>query len=237
MSLNNKQIESIEKFVKKHYVEWYDVQVELIDHLVNDVEKILSEYPKLSFQEALERSFRKFGPMGFMEIVEKTSNEIQKKYFHNIFKTFKKMLFSHRIILLLSSIFIFYRFILWLPDKKWGILTTYILIPLVPLYFLIKYSIGINKKKKRKVKIYLVEQSILQSITLLYSLFVLQFSFQTYRNFMINLIDSKVPNHYYLIYSLLFFTFLWTYHYAFVEVPEKMIQYTKNQYEKLKAIA
>ncbi len=37
MQLTKDQIQNLYKFTKQHYVEWYDLQSELVDHLANDI--------------------------------------------------------------------------------------------------------------------------------------------------------------------------------------------------------
>lgn len=70
MKLTKAQIEKLYLFTRQHYVEHYDVQTELVDHLANDIESILKEKPYLSFEKARDVSFKKFGVFGFMEIVD-----------------------------------------------------------------------------------------------------------------------------------------------------------------------
>ena len=71
MDLKEEQIEKLYQFTRAHYVEWYDLQTELVDHLAGDIEHILAKDPELSFEEALHSSFKKFGVFGFSDIVEK----------------------------------------------------------------------------------------------------------------------------------------------------------------------
>ena len=47
------QIEKLYKFTRQHFLEWYDVQTELVDHLANGVEQQWDTKPNLSFDEAL----------------------------------------------------------------------------------------------------------------------------------------------------------------------------------------
>ena len=47
------EINQLFDFTQKHYVEFYDVQVELVDHLANAIEAQWSENPEISFEEAL----------------------------------------------------------------------------------------------------------------------------------------------------------------------------------------
>jgi hypothetical protein len=57
---NRPQIDHLFTFTRQHYVEWYDLQSELVDHLANAIETQWQENPKLSFNEALNKEF-KFG--------------------------------------------------------------------------------------------------------------------------------------------------------------------------------
>ena len=38
MKLTPQQIEQLYQFTRQHYVEWYDLQTELVDHLANSIE-------------------------------------------------------------------------------------------------------------------------------------------------------------------------------------------------------
>ena len=77
MKLTQKQIQNLYKFTRQHYVYWYDLQSELVDHLANDIEDIWKKEPNLSFEKAKEKAFKKFGIFGFMDVIEKKtkSNE------------------------------------------------------------------------------------------------------------------------------------------------------------------
>ena len=59
MKLTNQHIEQLYKFTRQHYVEHYDVQTELVDHLANDIEQIWVDKPQLSFEQARDISFKK----------------------------------------------------------------------------------------------------------------------------------------------------------------------------------
>ena len=83
MTLTENQIQALYKFTRQHYVEYYDVQTELVDHLANDIEQIWEENPNISFEQARDQSFKKFGIFGFMEIVEQR----QRGNNQNIFRT------------------------------------------------------------------------------------------------------------------------------------------------------
>ena len=80
MKLTKEQIQQLYSFTQQHYVEYFDVQTELVDHLANDIENIWSNKPAISFEEARTISFKKFGVFGFMDVVEARTNALYKKY-------------------------------------------------------------------------------------------------------------------------------------------------------------
>ena len=64
MKLSQEQINRLYEFTRQHYVEYYDLQMELVDHLANSIEEQWKENPKLSFETALNIEFKKFGIFG-----------------------------------------------------------------------------------------------------------------------------------------------------------------------------
>ena len=80
MKLTPEQIERLYLFTRQHYVEWYDLQTELVDHLANAIEQQWQENPKISFEDALQKEFKKFGVFGFMDVVEKRQAAMNKLY-------------------------------------------------------------------------------------------------------------------------------------------------------------
>jgi len=87
--ITNLQLAALYKFTRKHFVEYYDVQTELVDHLANDIEQIWKEQPNLSFDEAKGISFKKFGVFGFMDVVESRTKAMSKKYYKIMFSILK----------------------------------------------------------------------------------------------------------------------------------------------------
>mgnify|MGYP000919408477 FL=1 len=109
MELTENQIDELYKFTRKHYVYHYDVQSELVDHLANDIENIWQETPNLSFEQARDKSFKKFGIFGFMDVVEKKQSQMTKKYYKIIFKFAKEWFRLPKIVLTLAMIYGFYK--------------------------------------------------------------------------------------------------------------------------------
>ena len=102
--VTDEQIQALYTFTRKHYVEHYDLQTELVDHLANAIEKLWQEQPHLSFEKALQIEFKKFGVFGFMEVVEERQKALSKKYSKLIWKHFKEFFKLPRILLTLTTV-------------------------------------------------------------------------------------------------------------------------------------
>lgn len=127
MPITEAQIQNLYKFTRQHFVEYYDVQTELVDHLANDIEQICLEYPDVSFEDAKQESFKKFGVFGFMEIVEQKQKSVGKRYRKYLWSALKKWIKIPHIFLTLLLFFTFYisfskLYFLYLPDLYLGVL-------------------------------------------------------------------------------------------------------------------
>lgn len=98
MNLTEKHIEQLYEFTRKHFVEYYDLQTELVDHLANGIEAKWQENPKLTFDEILNLEFKKFGIFGFMDVVENRQMALTKKYHKLVWKHFKEFFEVPKII-------------------------------------------------------------------------------------------------------------------------------------------
>jgi hypothetical protein len=106
MTITPEQIEQLYAFTRKHFVEYYDLQTELVDHLANGIEERWMENPKQTFEEALQKEFKKFGVFGFMNVVEQRRVALTKKYNQLVWQHFKTFLKLPKIILTILTILI-----------------------------------------------------------------------------------------------------------------------------------
>lgn len=111
MVLTEEQIQNLYTFTKKHFVEWYDLQSELVDHLANDIEHIWQSEPNLSFEQARDKAFKKFGIFGFSDIIEKKQNQLNKQYWKLIWKHFKEFFKLPKLVLTAFLIALVYSII------------------------------------------------------------------------------------------------------------------------------
>jgi len=108
--LTPEEIDDLYKFCEDQGVRYYDLQIELVDHLAAAIEHERKVKPKLTFYDALFSIFDKFGATGFQRIkstkekeMRKKYNRIQWKYISEFFKL-PKIILTILISLILFSI-------------------------------------------------------------------------------------------------------------------------------------
>jgi hypothetical protein len=104
MRLSKQQIERLYEFTRQHYVEYYDLQTELVDHLANSIEEQWQQNPKIDFEDALQIEFKKFGVFGFSDVVEKRQIALNKKYNKIVWNHFKSFFTLPKIIGTITAI-------------------------------------------------------------------------------------------------------------------------------------
>jgi hypothetical protein len=148
MKLNKQQINQLYLFTRRHFVEWYDLQSELVDHLANSIEDRWKENPKLTFEEALDLEFKKFGIFGFMDVVDERRRFLSKKYGRIIWKHYKEFFRLPKIILTVSSMYFLYFLSEKLQDTQYLYLS---ILAIIGIAFTIE-SRKIHKAQKQKEK-------------------------------------------------------------------------------------
>lgn len=108
MKLNESQIQDLYAFTRRHFVEHYDLQTELVDHLANDIEAMWEKQPKLSYEEAKNKAFKKFGIFGFMEPIEQKAKAMNKRYMRYLWTELKKWFELPQILATVSLFLVFY---------------------------------------------------------------------------------------------------------------------------------
>ena len=145
MKLTPEQIERLYQFTRQHYVEYYDLQTELVDHLANAIEPQWQENLKLTFEEILQKEFKKFGVFGFMDVVEKRQAALNRKYNGIIWNHFKAFFTIPKIILTTTLVGLIY-FLLNISLYKADVVLVAFVIIILSFYFFIIYFANKNKK-------------------------------------------------------------------------------------------
>lgn len=143
--LNTEQINQLYAFTSQHFVEWYDLQTELVYHLANAIEAQWQHHPNRVFDEALQVEFKKFGVFGFMDVVEKRQAALSSKYRKIVWKHFKNFFQLPEILGTLSTVGILY-FIL-----KWSIYSEIIFIGLAVIILIAVFlELYFNQRKLKQ---------------------------------------------------------------------------------------
>ncbi|MFD1552512.1 hypothetical protein DNU06_14500 [Putridiphycobacter roseus] len=159
--LTTEQIENLYEFTASHYVEWYDLQIELVDHLANDIEESWADNPKMNFEAAKLSAFKKFGIFGFGEVVESRLNSLNKKYNRMMWDLFLAFFKIPKILMLLCLYsFVFYGFEK-IGNSKGLLLVILIAYTLFSIYRLFQLKKGINNRFKLTNKKYLTDHILL----------------------------------------------------------------------------
>lgn len=227
MKLTAEQIDQLYLFTRQHFVEWYDLQSELVDHLANAIETQWQENPKLSFDQALNVEFKKFGVFGFMGVVEEKQKFLNKKYsrlvLSNIatFFTLPKILLT---ILATGTLFLFFK---WSRFNIEFILISYVLLIGFAFYAVIKNRILRKKQIKENQKRWLFEEIINQYGSFVGAIiFPLNFFLQIFNH------GSRFLSNDYAIGFTSFFLVLMTFlvYVMFVLIPSKSKLYLMQTY-------
>ncbi|MEO9147637.1 MAG: hypothetical protein ABI237_18975 [Ginsengibacter sp.] len=102
--LTNGQIQSLFTFCENRKVQYYDVQVELVDHLSNAIEDEMKSNPKITFEEGLEKVYQSFGNKGFKPLVIEKQKMVKKKNWKLFWNIFKSKLRWPKILLFFALI-------------------------------------------------------------------------------------------------------------------------------------
>lgn len=163
MKLTPEHIDQLYKFTRAHFVEWYDLQTELVDHLANDIENIWEKEPDLSFDQARNKAFKKFGIFGFQDVITDKSKAVNKHYWRVLWRIFKDYFKIPKIILTLMISAIIFSAVSLFEHKITVLIIAFWIIFLFPVIFGFKYKSKLNKRFKKTGKKWMVDEVIKQS--------------------------------------------------------------------------
>jgi hypothetical protein len=112
--LTREQVDHLFAFCNKHYVQYYDLQIELVDHLANAVEEKMATDSMLSFEDALHKIYAGFGIRGFADIVKartQAANSRCRKLRRSIFFSYFTLPKAAMTVCLLVLVFMLQKFL------------------------------------------------------------------------------------------------------------------------------
>lgn len=127
--INKDQINQLFAFTKKHLVEHYDIQAELVDHLANAIEEQWKENPDILFEDALNKEYKNFGVFGFSGLVEQKEGALRKYYLIRLKNELLAFISVPKVVITLCLTLFFYtlfqltalRSIQLFPAIIWGL--------------------------------------------------------------------------------------------------------------------
>ena len=115
MKLTTEQIEYVSNYVKSFDIKWYELQVELTDHMVNSMEEIWGKEPELTFHQVKQYAEDCFGRNGF-NAIEEDRTQILRKEFRNAqrkmiteYLRFPKIIGSILLGILIYQVFFYFE--------------------------------------------------------------------------------------------------------------------------------
>ncbi|MDO4783055.1 MAG: hypothetical protein Q4A09_07565 [Capnocytophaga felis] len=220
-----KQIERLYEFTRQHYVEYYDVQTELVDHLANAIETHWKTHPNDDFETVLQKEFRKFGVFGFMDVLEEKMKQMSKRYNRMLWQKTKEFFTIPKIILTLCIGIVIYLLLSLLGNINIIVPVFFLTILIVFIVFSIKNRCLFKQKNEKK---WLLEDTIIKLNN--YS-FILFLFFQMLFQFREDLPQSKP----FLVIYAAFFTFaIITMYVATFHIPKNKEKYLSEIYPEYK---
>jgi hypothetical protein len=159
IKLSEKQIEFLFNFTRKKFVHWYDLQLEIVDHLASCIEEKMTLDTNLPFEDALEQVYKDFGIFGFHKIVQENEVQLIKTSKTKWLNELKQLLNFPFVILIILLAYLTYSLASFLKQDQ---LYYYFLICYIP--FTLLYTLIIYRDRKLRERLL-----VLQSSTMSYS--------------------------------------------------------------------
>lgn len=221
MKLNKEQITYIENYIKSFDIKYYEVYMEILDHMVLSVEAILEENKEISFEDAVVKAKNEgFGKKGFKGMMDEKLKLAQKQATKQNHKMIKEYFTFPKIVL---TLFIFICYFLFLecfedPRKAYVFSTGF-------LVFIGLFKYFHNLKYHKIGKLFVLKTQILNiGFSLFFGIFQLSISI---------LVLGKETLDFNHILMRLFMTSVFTFSLisllVYIEIRKKTIEEIKTQ--------
>lgn len=215
MKLTQPQIQNLYNFTRQHYVEHYDLQTELVDHLANDIESVWQTEANLSFEDARDKAFKKFGVFGFMDVLERRQKTMNKRYIKYLWVELKQWFTFPKLITTIAVFLIIYMSLSSVLAKSL-LIGFYALICVFVIYKSIQLNRQFKQRKALSNKKWMLEEIIFKQAG--GSAIILLSQLPQFYNFSDNIFSNSYIVLGLSIFSTLFF--LWMY-ISFEIIPNK----------------
>lgn len=221
MKLTAKQISYIENYIKSFDIKYYEVYMEILDHMILSVEAILEENNEISFEDAvLKAKVEGFGKKGFKGMMNEKQKQaqIQARKLNN--KMIKEYFTFPKVVMTLTVFLGYFLFLSFFEDpSKANILV-------VTLISVLAISQFAYSWKLRKInKLYILKTELLNQ-SYFFTFLGAQIT-QAYTNLGKESLDF---NHILMrLFMTLVFTFSLISLLVYIEIRKKTIEELKTQ--------
>lgn len=155
MPLTNQQIEYISDYIESKDIKWYELQVELTDHMVSSMEEFWAKDPDLTFHQVKHYAEDKFGRNNFKAIEKERTQILKKEYRSAQWKMIVDYLKLPKIFASLLALIISYKLSFYYdkPVKFLAVLYVFVLALYVPAIYSYFKNRKINGKRFLQIEI------------------------------------------------------------------------------------
>jgi hypothetical protein len=162
--LSDEQISQLFAFCERKKVVHYDLQVELVDHLANAIEKKIAADPGLSFEEALGIVYEAFGVTDFADIVKERRRALEKQYRRQRRRIFFSYFTWPKAALTVCFFLALYMLVKALPGMVvYFVLWTLLVVQFLAQLFIIREA-GAAVGRKEKRKLMMIQSAFTESV-------------------------------------------------------------------------
>lgn len=222
MKLNEEQITYIENYIQQNDINYYEIYMEILDHMILSVEELLEKNPTKNFEKAvLIAKVEGFGrKKGFRGLLREKLKLAQKKARKDNLKSIKEFFTFPKLVLTLSVFVCYYWFLNFFKEPQQANIVAISVVALFGIFQSLYY-----KKYTKINKIIILKTQLLGvNSSLIFALTQLSTSFIIYTN---NFIDFS---HFLAkVMMSIVFTFALISLLVFIEVRKKTIEELKTQ--------
>ena len=146
--VTDEQVETLFQFCRDHYVPFYDLQLELVDHMASSIEEQWRNDPELPFDQALKKSFKNFGVYGFSRIKRLKIKEMERNNRRIIYSVFRDFYRWPKVLMTLMLSILLFTLFRVIGNDFWvvgGVVVIYTVMTLGSLGYGKKYKIKVVK--------------------------------------------------------------------------------------------
>lgn len=221
MQLTKEQILYIEDYIKGFDIKYYEIYMEILDHMILSVETILEQNKEIIFEDAvIQAKVEGFGKKGFRGMMNEKVKLAQKQARKENNKKIKEYFTLPKLVLTIGVFVVYYFFLSFFQEpNKFFVSTTGTLV------FIGLFQLFYSWKFRKFNRLYVLKTQMLSVV------FSLSFAvFQLSNSFLVLGKETIDFNH---ILSRLFMTLVFTFSLisilVYIEVRKKTIEELKTQ--------